>query len=309
MPGSREDPGPLAPLLRAFDREGVVHLKGFLEGPLLRALQADVTGHLERLRDRLPLSGRAPGPPGVGWIRSGASTRIIRVDGLVEQNALPSVLALIGSPALESTARSLAEDAIITQADLVVRHRHDGHVIAWHQDAVYARTHRMAALGLALEDTEAGDGDLLTLPGTQTSIQDLCALEDAHGFAPPGLRRIAPRAGDLVIHDAMLVHGSLPLIGRPLRRTLYLYVDSATRILGSEPGSAAWVAWREDLWTSARAAWRAFSDGDPAWRGVRWPASLQAPKRAKPRTLAGNYCLRQDGNPLGNTSEFFARDS
>jgi hypothetical protein len=279
---------------------------GFLHAPLLAALQRDAQTLLDDLTPRLPASELEPGPAGVGHVALGPRRAITRVDGLVEANALPSVLALLGSPGFVALARAFNDDPVITQVDLVVRTLGDAHVIAWHQDAVFERTHRHAALGLALDDTDTGDGDLLILPGTQGAPQDLCALEDAHGFAPPGLLRIAPRAGDLVLHDAMLVHGSLPLTVRPLRRTLYVYLDSAARILRSEPDSGPWLAWREGLWEAAGAAWQAFQVQDPAWRSASWSAALQGPARRKPMTLAGNYCIRHDGRIVGNSVQFFA---
>ncbi len=291
------------PGLAAFDREGFLHLPRLLPPDLLAAVRAEIEGLLDRLQALLPATGLEPGPPGVGHVGTAAGRSIIRVDGLVELHGLASVLALLGCPAGRAWAQALAEDAVITQVDLVLRRRGDGHVIAWHQDAVYPRTGRHAALGWALDDTGEGDGDLLVLPGSQDRIQDLCALEDASGFAPPGLRRIAPRAGDLVIHDAMLVHGSLPLVDRAQRRTLYVYVDSAARVLATEPASGPWVAWRQGLWSAAAEAWQAFASGLPEWREQAWAARLEGPRRYRPRALAGNYCIRLDGKALGNTAD------
>lgn len=293
--------------LAEFDREGFLRLPRLLPPELLEAVRTEVGGLLARLQPHLPATELEPGPPGVGHIGTPTGRSIIRVDGLVEQHPLASVLALLGCPAWRTWATALAEDALIAQVDLVVRRLGDGHVIAWHQDAVYPRTHRHAALGLALDDTGDGDGDLLVLPGTQTAVQDLCALEEAYGFSPPGLRRIAPHAGDLVIHDAMLVHGSLPLAELAQRRTLYVYVDSAARLLATEPANAPWAAWRQSLWTSAAAAWEAFESGRPEWRDMVWEERLAGPPRQRPMALAGNYCIRVGGKTLGNTADLFSR--
>jgi len=270
---------------------------------LLAALRQEVDALLAGLQPLLPATDLLPGPAGVGHVGTPEGRSIIRVDGLDTRPGLASVRAWLGSPVLRAWAAALVEDPVLTQVDLVLRRRGDGHVIAWHQDAVYPRTHRHAALGLALDDTAGGDGDLLVLPGSQRHVQDLCALEDAHGFAPPGLHRIAPRAGDLVIHDAMLVHGSLPLVGLAQRRTLYVYVDSAARLMATEPESAPWMAWRQSLHGGAEAAWKAFASGRPDWRDAAGPAGLEGPRRWRPRSLAGNYCIRASGKALGNTAD------
>lgn len=296
---------PVVPDLPAFDRDGYAHQAKVLPESLLRELGKDIETLLADLQPRLPATDLLPGPAGVGHVGTPAGRSIIRVDGLDGRPGLASVLACLGSPAIRGWAGALVEDPIVTQVDLVLRCRGDGHVIAWHQDAVYPRTHRHAALGLALDDTREGDGDLLLLPGSQGCVQDLCALEDAHGFAPPGLRRVAPRAGDLVIHDAMLVHGSLPLTDLAQRRTLYVYVDSAARILATEPASAPWMAWRQSLWGAAAEAWNAFDSGQLDWRERVWPARLEGPPRQRPRALAGNYCIRDGGRALGNTASQF----
>jgi hypothetical protein len=293
--------------LSLFDADGVVLLRGFVEPALLAALHRDVDALLRRMQEALPSSEQVPGPPGVGHVAVGQERFVIRVDGIVEQHLQPSVLALLGCPAFGQLASALTDDAIVTQVDLVVRNRGDEQVIAWHQDAVFERTHRHAAFGFALDDTTEAEGGLLTLPGSQHVVQDLCALEDAHGFTPPGLRRLAPRAGDLVVHDVMLVHASLPLVRMPRRRTLYVYVDSAARIRASEPGSAAWLAWRSGLWGAARRAWEVFAAGRGVASDPEWPGTLPPPPRSKPRTLAGNYCVRHGGVALGNTAELFAR--
>jgi len=294
---------PAAPDLSAFDREGYAHQPEALPAGLLAELRQDIDALLADLQPRLPATELQPGPAGVGHVGTPGGRSIIRVDGLDERPGRASVLAFLGSPVFLGWATALVEEPVFTQVDLVLRRRGDGHVIAWHQDAVYPRTHRHAALGLALDDTVAGDGDLLVVPGSQGRVQDLCALEDRHGFAPPGLHRIAPRAGDLVIHDAMLVHGSLPLVGLAQRRTLYVYVDSAARLMATEPESAPWMAWRQSLHGGAEAAWKAFASGRPDWRDAAGPAGLEGPRRWRPRSLAGNYCIRASGKALGNTAD------
>ncbi len=291
------------PDLVAFDGLGFAQEPAALPAALLAALRQEVDALLAGLQPLLPATDLLPGPAGVGHVGTPEGRSIIRVDGLDTRPGLASVRAWLGSPVLRAWATALVEDPVLTQVDLVLRRRGDGHVIAWHQDAVYPRTHRHAALGLALDDTAGGDGDLLVLPGSQRQVQDLCALEDAHGFAPPGLARIAPRAGDLVIHDAMLVHGSLPLVERPQRRTLYAYVDSEARLRATEPASAAWVAWRRSLWDVAASAWAAFEAGHPHGGRAEWP--VDGPPRRRPPDMAGNYCIRLRGQALGNTAERF----
>jgi hypothetical protein len=235
--------------LAAFDRAGIVHVPGFVPPAMVDMLRED----FERMMLALPYDGAS-----ICQDKDDRERRVMRVNNVVHPSRLPALSVLLGSPPFRRLLLDLCgADGIVTQTDLLIRRQTESAPINWHQDAVIEPGHRWVALGVALDDTVPGDGDLLGVAGSHQGAQDIVALEDAYGWSPPSLVRAAPRAGDLVMHHVMLVHGSMPPVGLTQRRTLYIYVDSAARIRAAEPTNTDWAAGRFDLMRCAERVWQA----------------------------------------------------
>nr|ASV47064.1 hypothetical protein [uncultured bacterium] len=255
-----------------FDVHGYVLLPGRVPPDLLARLRAAADGW----------TGQAPTPD---HLFSGG--RLWRVDHLHDKGS-PASLELLGSPEVLGVAESLAgPDLVPTYESLVVKAAGDSAAVPWHQDAVHGREHRLFNVDVYLDDAEAGAGALHVVPGSQHARTDACALRDDHGWAVPGAIELPVRAGDVLVHDDMLVHGSPPVRGRALRRTVYLEFRPAASILEHGPWDAAWLDARLRLLDAAVAAHAAARPGVPGH--VRRPARRPAPGPLRLRVAHGTH--------------------
>jgi len=71
-----------------------------------------------------------------------------------------------------------------------------------------------------LDDATIENGCLLVAPGSHKTIYSHAELEEK-GFSFPGLVEVPVKAGDVLIHNTRLVHGSERNQSETLRRTLY----------------------------------------------------------------------------------------
>ncbi|MFF3030958.1 phytanoyl-CoA dioxygenase family protein [Streptomyces rubiginosohelvolus] len=213
------------------------------------------------LRDRIPLHllercrtaaqtwidaaecAPADHPRAVDWHRAerGGRSRLFRVD-YVHDKGGETALELLGSPEILGIAESLAgPDFVPTYESLVFKGAGDGAPVPWHQDAVHPRRHRIFNVGVYLDDSRSGEGALRVLPGSQRRAADICAIEQDAGWEPNGYVEVELAAGDVLVHDTMLVHGSPAVRGNRLRRTIYLEFRPAQQIIEEGPWDRAWI--------------------------------------------------------------------
>ncbi len=236
-----------------FDAEGYLVLRDRVPADLLTRLRAaaDRWTAMPPTGDHL-LSG------GVLW----------RVDYLHDKGEDAS-LELLGSPEVLGIAESLAgPDLVPTYESLVVKAAGAGAAVPWHQDAVHPRRHRLFNVDVYLDAALPGQGALRVVPGSQRARADACALRDEHGWDVPGAVEVPMAPGDVLVHDDMVVHGSPPTAGSPLRRTVYLEFRPAASVLEDGPWDEAWLAARMRLLPSALAAHAAARPDAPRhdWR-------------------------------------------
>lgn len=166
---------------------------------------------------------------------------MFRVDYLHAKGRSAS-LELLGSPELLGLAESLAgANFVPTYESMVFKAEGDGAPIDWHQDAVHPRSRRIVNIDVYLDDSVPGAGALRVLPGSHRAVADVCAVQHEHGWDVPGAVEVGLRAGDVLLHDVMVVHGSPPVRDARLRRTLYYEFRAAEQILAEGPWDAAWV--------------------------------------------------------------------
>lgn len=225
--------------LARFDRDGYLVLPGRVTGDLLERLRAAADRWIERGRE----SGDAPGTD-VSFADRPSGRVMYRVDYLHDKGE-PASLELLGSPEILGLAESLHGPSFVpTYESMVFKDAGDGAPIAWHQDAVHPRRWRIVNLDVYLDDSVAGRGALRVVPGSHRAVTDVCALAEEHGWEVPGAVEVPMRAGDVLLHDVMIVHGSPPVDGGRLRRTLYYEFRPAEQILAEGPWDAAWVTKR-----------------------------------------------------------------
>ena len=219
-----------------FDRDGYLVLKQRVDPSLL--------SRLHTASERWMADGMTQGPQkDSDWLFADRPTgrTMWRVDYIHSKGESAS-LELLGSRAVLGIAESLAgPDFVPTYESMVLKAAGDGAPVPWHQDAVHPRKHRMFNVDVYLDDSRRGAGALHVIPGSQVRRSDACALAETYGWELPGAIEVELEAGDVLVHDDMIVHGSPPASGNALRRTIYLEFRPARSILEDGPWTPEWM--------------------------------------------------------------------
>lgn len=212
-----------------FDTQGYLVLPQRIPPDLLARLQDATAGMIARGR-------QTGGDDDHRFTTTDDGRRVMfRVD-YVHDKEDATTLELLGSPALLGIAESLAGPNFVpTYESLVFKDTGAGAVVRWHQDAVHPRNHRIFNIDVYLDESRADGGALRVVPGSQTSTTDMCELERQYGWDVPGAIHAELSAGDVLVHDVMIVHGSEAVTGNRLRRTLYYEFRPAEQILAEGP--------------------------------------------------------------------------
>ncbi|MGW0719765.1 phytanoyl-CoA dioxygenase family protein [Streptomyces sp. NPDC002778] len=244
-----------------FDENGYLVLRGRVRGDMLRRLQ--------RAADYWIAAGDGPMRHSEDYhFADRPSGRVLfRVD-YVHAKGDAASLELLGSPEVLGIAESLAGPNFVpTYESLVFKNEGDGAPVPWHQDAVHPRDHRIFNVDVYLDASRDGEGALRVVPGSQRRKADVCELTERHGWDIPGAVTVEMEPGDVLIHDVMLVHGSEPVQGNRLRRTLYYEFRAAEQILEQGPWDAAWIDARLRLLPLAL---RQYQAAHPGGSGFVW---------------------------------------
>jgi phytanoyl-CoA hydroxylase len=236
-PPTQHDRGLLTPeQVAQFDRDGYLVLQ--------QRIDPDLLGRLQAASERWMADGLAQGPQaGSDWLFADRPHGSVmwRVDYIHDKGERAS-LELLGSRAVLGIAESLAgPDFVPTYESMVMKTAGDGAPVPWHQDAVHARRHRLFNVDVYLDASRRGAGALHVIPGSQVRRTDACALAQTHGWAMPGAIEVELEAGDVLVHDDMIVHGSPPASGNALRRTIYFEFRAAQSILEDGPWTPEWM--------------------------------------------------------------------
>jgi Phytanoyl-CoA dioxygenase (PhyH) len=201
------------------------------------------------------------------------------------------VLALLGNPILNDLATALCgEPPIPVQDFAVIKMLGDTAPVLWHRDMYHQRRGRAITMGIYLDDACSTEGALRVVPGSHASDEDICTLSKAPKQA------IEMQAGDVLLHDMMLVHGSAPLSRQPIRRVLYFeWLTEAMFTIG-EAYPIAVMQQRQALHQLARQYWEALAAGKDAWEATDAQQRLEvlyaAPVHGKPSL----YCIEKNGS-------------
>jgi hypothetical protein len=281
--------------IRFFDDNGYLVLKDWIAPDLLRRLQAagDVW-----IADGLKATADDAHYSDYLFAQYPTGRTMYRVDYLHNKGQSAS-LELLGSPAMLGIAESLCgANFVPTYESMVFKQEGRGRAIEWHQDAVHPRKHRIFNVGVYLDESRIGNGALRVVPKSQTQKQDVCAIGEQYGWTPPGVIQVELEAGDILIHDVMVVHGSEEVEGNTLRRTIYYEFRAAEQILSEGPWDSEWVDRRLRLVPLALKQYqRAFPD-EPQfewniadeYRPVMSDDDATELKIAHVIHMAGSYC-------------------
>lgn len=254
--------------VRFFDDNGYLVLRDRVPAGLV----ADLRGATEQWMSMGRARRSEPGADGADFkfARREGQEVMFRVD-YVHAKGSPVSLQLLGCPQLLGIAESLAgRNFVPTYESLVFKQEGDGAPIAWHQDAVHPRNHRIFNVDVYLDDSRRGQGALRVVPGSQRRPADICALEDGNGWDVPEAIEVEMAPGDVLVHDTMIVHGSPATRGNRLRRTIYYEFRPAEQILSEGPWDREWVDARLRL---VPLGLHAYATRDDAHRPFNWRIS------------------------------------
>ena len=253
-----------------FDRDGYLVLKQRIDAGLLARLRA--------ASERWMADGVAQGPEGDrDWLFADrpAGKAMWRVD-YIHSKGEPASLELLGSRAVLGIAESLAgPDFVPTYESMVMKAAGDGAPVPMGtRMRCTRRAHRLFNVDVYLDDSRSGAGALHVIPGSQVRRTDACALAETYGWALPGAIEVELEAGDVLVHDDMVVHGSPPASGNALRRTIYFEFRPARSILEDGPWTPEWMDARLRLIPLALAERATWTDPDERFDWRISPASV-----------------------------------
>ena len=202
--------------IEQFDRLGYLLLPNQLPLSLLQLLregteQTIKTGHQYLATDTIPEDFR--------FHRKFITLYLNRIKNF-HCHAPSPLLDALALPNIHEIATGLAGPEPLNSIDmLLVKNRDDDLPIPWHQDLIYdSQQYRVITVGIYLDDAPSGEGALKVLPGSHHKKHDLDTIEQDPQLS---WHEIEAKAGDIVVHNAMAVHGSDVMGQQTRRRTLY----------------------------------------------------------------------------------------
>lgn len=288
-----------------YDDNGYLILRNRVQGRLLARLQE--AGH-HWIAQGQALGGAAvTGDAAVSDIvnsdynfanRPGGRRVLFRVNYLHNKGHSAS-LELLGSPEVLGIAESLnGRNFVPTYESMVFKLVGDGERIAWHQDAVFPRRHRVWNLDLYLDPSTENGGALRVVPKSHKQVHDVCKFASDWEWHHPDMIVVEMQPGDILIHDDMVLHGSPQVDGAPLRRTIYYEFRSVEQILDEGPWGRDFIDKRLRLIPVAQQRYlEQFSDR-PQFRwdvDAQYRPTMSASEQAELKIVhgvhtSGSYC-------------------
>jgi len=234
--------------VNTFKQDGVIHLSNILpENMLISLINSAVDVQREALQRKTPsLIEHAN-------ITLDIFSPVVNRIMHFHCHAGPSQLALLGYPALEKIAQQLCGGEVIPTADMMI-FKHQGHHarIPWHQDFIdEIKVGRIITIGIYLDDSNINDGGVQFINGSHKRKEDVCAFE--HGAKQEADKlEFNVKAGDIIIHDPMIVHRSNTLLGQSMRRTLYYEFRTIEHVKLQTSWPDKFLAYRKALMNMAR---------------------------------------------------------
>lgn len=157
-----------------------------------------------------------------------------------------SLLGFSASEPIKSIKSALcSQDALLTAEMIIFKQALSQTEIPWHQDFIEScRFNSTITIGIYLDDSQIGDGNVQFLEGTHLEKQDICGL--VHGNKALGeFTEFDVKAGDIVVHNPMVVHRSGLMRQNDKRRTLYYEFRTVENIQSQETWPTEFIVMRE----------------------------------------------------------------
>ncbi|WP_435275342.1 phytanoyl-CoA dioxygenase family protein [Psychrobium sp. nBUS_13] len=229
--------------IKQFHNNGVLHLKNVMDKQQL-ALLRDIADSLEKQalsRQNKPLFDDSN-------ISLELFTPVLHRIKHIHRHAPLSLLALLTSDQLNHIKSVLcSEDALPTAEMMIFKQALSQAEIPWHQDFIESSSaNSIITIGIYLDDSQVGDGNVQFIPGTHNEKQDICRF--IHGEKSLGeLTEFDVQAGDIIVHNPMVVHRSGLMQQHQKRRTLYYEFRTQENIQSQSSWPAEFLDVRKKL--------------------------------------------------------------
>jgi len=237
--------------VNSFHRDGFVKLPDLISSQELKTLQADtqkiVDSPFESIEDEIDYF--ADLDPETG------ETIFHRVQYIFPKSSTSpnSLVCLLGHPEILTIVHALLGNHFLCEAEaLVFKIPSNGRAVPVHADCDPAdsRTsdaHLAFNVDVYLDDANTENGCLMVAPGSHKRRESPQQIAE-RGFNYPGLEPMPMKAGDVLIHNVRVVHGSHQNSSDQLRRTIYFEFQSIPWMVkeGIRPGYPVNPDWLED---------------------------------------------------------------
>lgn len=221
------------------------HQNGFL---LIKvAIPHELLTQWQNLADDLETSAKDAGSDlaDACVVEAEGSQLILRQNQLLNKDK-DAVFRLLGLPDMLAIARDLCGVGTIPlSCDLHYKRSGKNSTVLWHQDTLHSRNFSYINIGMYLDDSDQGDGCLRYVSGSQNKPQDICRMVKQYGWDIPGAIDCPAKAGDILVHDIMVLHGSKIKTSNNVRRTVYVEMRQAQAILEEGRHSTQWLELRK----------------------------------------------------------------
>ena len=229
--------------IRSFRQRGFVYLPKLVAHDEIDALRA-VVEELAASIDNLPQAVRQDFHYGGLFSDAiGQGSRLCRLEYTFDKHV--QFLELLGNPRVLEVVASLHQGpVVVTWEDMVIKTPGSGHDVPWHQDALFQSvTGTVFSVGIYLDDSP--DDPLTVIPGThrlgplsEGAIAAVARERGADAVALPA------RAGDAIVHNVRVIHGSRANDGARVRRVVYFEFRTVAQVRNDSPWDDAWLARR-----------------------------------------------------------------
>ena len=219
-----------------FNENGYLILRKWVPGDLLKYLQDASDKWIEEAHEKIESGDYMH----YGYVTKENRNIITRIN-FINSKGKNESLEFLGSPYVAAVAESICGKNFVPAYEaLVIKQKSDRQCIPWHQDTVHKAEYPVLVYGLYLDESKKESGALKIIPKTHKKENDICEFVK-HGWDPPGVVQIEMEAGDLLLHEVMVVHGSQKMFKNTRRRTLYFEFRSAEHVINEGPWKKEWV--------------------------------------------------------------------
>lgn len=245
--------------INSFDNDGYLLLRNWIPDELVLRLQSTTNEIIGLELTRFQKGGM---PAHVAIVKRDGKTFITRINDLfLDSN--PVFFELLGFPGIDDIAGALAgKECISTYESLVIKNKGDDQAIGWHRDMAHNRKGRVFTIGIYLDKSRKGRGALNVIPGSQSSSEELCIIEDDLKLGKLNSIEIEMEPGDVLIHDVMVAHSSQPVTDQDFRRVIYFEFRSIKQARTNQGFSEEWIGLRYQLSKLAQQRWQEIQTGN-----------------------------------------------